>query len=60
MHVFEWIILLLVGAVVSRRPTKIFAAQRLALVRMRDNAVIGDDAFHCLEEPLDWAEVNTR
>jgi monovalent cation/hydrogen antiporter len=39
---------------------KIFAAQRLALVRMRDNAVIGDDAFHRLEERLDWAEVNTR
>jgi CPA1 family monovalent cation:H+ antiporter len=39
---------------------KIFAAQRLALVRMRDNAVIGDDAFHRIEERLDWAEVNAR
>jgi monovalent cation/hydrogen antiporter len=39
---------------------RIFAAQRLALVRMRDTAVIGDDAFHRIEERLDWAEVNVR
>jgi len=39
---------------------RIFAAQRLALVRMRDNAMIGDDAFHRIEERLDWAEVNVR
>jgi Na+/H+ antiporter len=39
---------------------RIFAAQRLALVRMRDTAVIGDDAFHRIEERLDWAEVNAR
>jgi CPA1 family monovalent cation:H+ antiporter len=39
---------------------RILAAQRLALVRMRENAGIGDDAFHRIEERLDWAEVNTR
>ena len=39
---------------------RIFAAQRLALVRMRDTALIGDDAFHRIEERLDWAEVNVR
>lgn len=39
---------------------KIFAAQRGALLRMRDRGVIGDDAFHRIEERLDWAEVNTR
>ena len=39
---------------------RILAAQRLALVRMRDNAMIGDDAFHRIEERLDWAEVNVR
>jgi Na+/H+ antiporter len=39
---------------------RIFAAQRLALVRLRDTAIIGDDAFHRIEERLDWAEVNVR
>lgn len=39
---------------------KIFAAQRNALVHLRDRGVIGDDAFHRIEERLDWAEVNTR
>jgi CPA1 family monovalent cation:H+ antiporter len=39
---------------------RILAAQRLALVRMRDTAMIGDDAFHRIEERLDWAEVNVR
>jgi CPA1 family monovalent cation:H+ antiporter len=39
---------------------RIFAAQRLALVRLRDSATIGDDAFHRIEERLDWAEVNIR
>jgi CPA1 family monovalent cation:H+ antiporter len=39
---------------------RIFAAQRQALVRLRDTALIGDDAFHRIEERLDWAEVNVR
>jgi CPA1 family monovalent cation:H+ antiporter len=39
---------------------RILAAQRRHLVRMRANAEIGDDAFHRIEERLDWAEVNVR
>jgi Na+/H+ antiporter len=39
---------------------RILAAQRRALVRMRSTAEIGDDAFHRIEERLDWSEVNVR
>jgi len=53
------------GTVSERRArdnlrSRIFTAQRVALVRMRDNSMIGDDAFHRIEERLDWAEVNIR
>ena len=54
------------GGTISERSARndlrgrIFAAQRVALVRMRDTALIGDDAFHRIEERLDWAEVNVR
>jgi monovalent cation/hydrogen antiporter len=34
------------------------AAERRALSDLRANGVIGDDAFHRVEEELDWAEVN--
>jgi monovalent cation/hydrogen antiporter len=44
----------------NRLRARIVEAQREALVRMRDTAEIGDDAFHQIEERLDWAEVNTR
>jgi CPA1 family monovalent cation:H+ antiporter len=44
----------------NRLRARIVAAQRLALVRMRATAEIGDDAFHRVEERLDWAEVNFR
>jgi NhaP-type Na+/H+ or K+/H+ antiporter len=37
---------------------RILAAQREALVRMRNDAEIGDDAFHLVEERLDRAEVS--
>jgi CPA1 family monovalent cation:H+ antiporter len=33
-------------------------AARTALVAMRSSGEIGDDAFHRLEEELDWAELN--
>ena len=33
-------------------------AQRSALVKLRDTAEIGDDAFHRIEEYLDRFEVN--
>jgi CPA1 family monovalent cation:H+ antiporter len=39
---------------------RIVAAQRQALVHLRDGDEIGDDAFHLLEERLDWAELNAQ
>jgi monovalent cation/hydrogen antiporter len=37
---------------------KVIPKQRLALAGMRDRGEIGDEAFHRLEEELDWAELN--
>jgi CPA1 family monovalent cation:H+ antiporter len=34
------------------------AAQRRRLSELRATGVIGDDAFHRVEEELDWADVN--
>lgn len=48
------------SAVRNRLRARIVAAQREALVRMRATAEIGDDAFHRVEERLDYAEVNVR
>jgi CPA1 family monovalent cation:H+ antiporter len=36
------------------------AAQRRRLVELRDQGTIGDDAFHRVEEDLDWAELNAE
>ncbi len=36
------------------------AAERRVLSDLRANGVIGDDAFHRMEEELDWAEVNAE
>lgn len=33
---------------------------RRALSDLRARGVIGDDAFHQVEEELDWAEVNSQ
>jgi CPA1 family monovalent cation:H+ antiporter len=44
----------------NRLRSRIIAAQRHALVRMRDTGVISDDAFHPIEERLDRVEVNVR
>jgi CPA1 family monovalent cation:H+ antiporter len=44
----------------NRLRARVVAAQRDALVRMRDTAEIGDDAFHRIEEMLDRFEVNVR
>jgi CPA1 family monovalent cation:H+ antiporter len=44
----------------NRLRARIVTAQRRALVRMRETAEIGDDAFHRVEERLDYAEVNVR
>jgi len=40
--------------------SRIVDAQRSALVKLRDTAEIGDDAFHRLEERLDHIEINVR
>ncbi|MEO8062375.1 MAG: sodium:proton antiporter [Pseudomonadota bacterium] len=49
------------GRVVRNRlRARIVTAQREVLVQMRASAEIGDDAFHRIEERLDWAEVNVR
>jgi len=39
---------------------RIIAGQRQALVKLRDTAEIGDDAFHRIEEHLDRTEVAAR
>jgi CPA1 family monovalent cation:H+ antiporter len=36
------------------------AAERHRLSDLRARGVIGDDAFHAVEEELDWSEVNTQ
>jgi monovalent cation/hydrogen antiporter len=36
------------------------AAQRRRLVELRDDGTIGDDAFHRVEEDLDWSELNAE
>jgi Na+/H+ antiporter len=40
--------------------SRIIIEQRRILVQMRFDAEIGDDAFHQVEERLDWAELNAR
>jgi CPA1 family monovalent cation:H+ antiporter len=44
----------------NRLRGRILDAQRHALVKLRDTAEIGDDAFHSIEEYLDRLEVNVR
>jgi CPA1 family monovalent cation:H+ antiporter len=39
---------------------RIVAAQRQALVQMREADEIGDDAFHVAEERLDWIELDAQ
>ncbi len=39
---------------------KAHAAERQTLFELRRSGVIGDDAFHRVEEELDWAEVNAE
>jgi CPA1 family monovalent cation:H+ antiporter len=35
-------------------------AERHTLSDLRSRGIIGDDAFHAVEEELDWSEVNTQ
>jgi Na+/H+ antiporter len=39
---------------------RVIGAQRSMLLEMRDSDEIGDDAFHQVEERLDWAELNAK
>ena len=39
---------------------RIHSAQRRTLSQLRSSGVIGDDAFHRVEEELDWAELNAE
>lgn len=39
---------------------RIIAEQRRVLLEMRGNGDIGDDAFHQIEERLDWAEMSVN
>lgn len=36
------------------------AAQRRRLAALRADGTIGDDAFHRVEEELDWADLNAQ
>jgi monovalent cation/hydrogen antiporter len=44
----------------DRLRAQVVAAQRQALERMRAADEIGDEAFHLVEERLDWAELNAQ
>jgi NhaP-type Na+/H+ or K+/H+ antiporter len=37
-----------------------YAAERRKLIELRDSGVIGDDAFHRVEEELDWADMHAQ
>jgi CPA1 family monovalent cation:H+ antiporter len=37
-----------------------YAAERRKLIELRDSGVIGDDAFHRVEEELDWADMHAE
>jgi CPA1 family monovalent cation:H+ antiporter len=40
--------------------SRTIAAERHALDQLRSRGEIGDDAFHRIEEELDWAEVHAQ
>lgn len=44
----------------GRVQRRAYAEERRRLSEMRARGVIGDDAFHRVEEELDWAEVNAE
>ena len=46
------------GSELARIQSRAIAAERQALAQLRICGDIGDDAFHQLEEELDWAEVH--
>src|SRR5437870_2074622 len=42
----------------DRLRLRAITAQRLTLLRLREEGAIGDEAFHRMEEELDWAELD--
>jgi monovalent cation/hydrogen antiporter len=44
----------------DRIQQRLHNAQRRTLLDLRSSGVIGDDAFHRVEEELDWAELNAE
>jgi CPA1 family monovalent cation:H+ antiporter len=48
------------GGDLDRVHQRIHSAQRRTLSELRSSGVIGDDAFHRVEEELDWAELNAE
>ena len=46
------------GSELAQIQSRAIAAERRALGQLRNRGDIGDDAFHRLEEELDWAEVS--
>src|SRR5262249_52818730 len=40
----------------GRLRLRAITAQRLTLHRLREEGAIGDEAFHCLQEEVDWAQ----
>lgn len=46
------------GAAALQPLQRALAAERRALAELRVNGIIGDDAFHRVEEELDWADLN--
>ena len=46
------------GSELALIQSRAIAAERRALDQLRNHGDIGDDAFHRLEEELDWAEVH--
>ena len=37
-----------------------YEAERRKLIELRASGVIGDDAFHRVEEELDWADMHAQ
>ena len=48
------------GSDFARVQRRAHAAERRTLSDLRADGVIGDDAFHLVEEELDWAELNAE
>ena len=42
----------------DRLRLRAIAARRRALLRLREDGEIGDEAYHRLEEEVDWAELD--